>query len=438
MGRLAGLSAVIAMGLATAVVPAAATASAATVPLVDSGERPKHVVLVDWDGIDPDYLDRAALPHLDALTRAGSLTVAKGTYKTVSNPVRASMSTGAYPQTHGNVAHVYDAVVNRATGQSRFLAAQTIAESLAEHGRTVASVQWYMVENHGVRYGDPHHLYVQPGGRCAARVDAAVAILRGAAVDSGGQPVTVQAIPDLLAVYCSELDEIGHAKGPGATEIPATLIELDRQLGRLVDAVNNAGISDETAFLVTGDHGMRLWTSSLVPQVEDALTEAGYSPQVIYSGERPRPATDVVIVGAERVGTVSLRGPAATDTNRAHVADVLSRLPQISQVVDADRLRALHASPREGDMVAEAEPPWAFVRRSLPAGQVRGGHGSLEEIKVPLLLSGNAFCRRRPRDPELVDVAPTIAALLGVPAPAQSQGRVLGEVMRSRGCRADD
>lgn len=89
-------------------------------------------------------------------------------------------------------------------------------------------------------------------------------------------------------------------------------------------------------------------------------------------------------------------------------------------------------------MVAEAEPPWAFARRSLPAGQVRGGHGSVEEIKVPLLLSGPGFCRRRPREPELVDVAPTIAALLGVPAPAHSQGRVLDEVMRSRGCRADD
>jgi arylsulfatase A-like enzyme len=257
-------------------------------------------------------------------------------------------------------------------------------------------------------------------------------------VDSGGQPVTDRTTPHLLAVYCSELDEVGHAEGPAGTDIPAVLIELDRQLGRLVAAVDDAGVSGETAFLVTGDHGMSRWTSTLVPQVENALTEAGYQPQVIYSGETPRPATDVVIVGAERVGTVSLRGPAATDTNRAHVADVLSRLPQISQVVDADRLRALHASPREGDMVAEAEPPWAFVRRSLPAGQVRGGHGSLEEIKVPLLLSGNAFCRRRPRDPELVDVAPTIAALLGVPAPAQSQGRVLGEVMRSRGCRADD
>lgn len=133
-----------------------------------------------------------------------------------------------------------------------------------------------------------------------------------------------------------------------------------------------------------------------------------------------------------------LRGGAATDADRARVRRALSRLPQISRVVGAARLRALRASPLEGDLVAEARPPWAFVPRSLPGGRVKGGHGSQDEIEVPLLLSGRGLCRGvAPRHPRLVDVAPTVAALLGVPAPAQSQGRVLDEVLRSRGCRGE-
>lgn len=418
--------------------PAAHQASHPAVdPADDERRAAKHVVLVDWDGFDPDYLDRVPTPNLDALVAGGSLSIATGTYPTVSNPSRASLSTGAYPRTHRNVAHAYDQVRDRATGQTRFLAARTIAEVLAADGRSVASVQWYMVENRGVRYGDARHLYVQPGGACSARVDAAVAILRGTPVDSGGQRVVVRAVPDLLAVYCSDLDTVGHREGPDSVETSRTMAQLDRQLGRLVGAIAGAGIARDTAFIVTGDHGMSPWTRTLVPPVEAALRTAGHHPQVLYAGERPRPGTDVVIVGAERVGTVALRGTAASAVGRASVTRVLSRLPQVSRVLDSRRLRALHATPKQGDLVIEAKPPWAFVRRSLPRGRVRGAHGSLAEIKVPLVLAGSMFCGRAPGDPELVDVAPTIATLLGVPVPPQAEGRVLGEAMRSRSCRRD-
>ncbi|SEH02128.1 hypothetical protein SAMN05444920_12463 [Nonomuraea solani] len=70
--------------------------------------RAEHVIVVDWDGFDPAYLGRVATPHLDLLAAQGALAIAEG--------------------------------------------------------RTVASVQWYMIQDHGVRYGDPEHLYVQPGG----------------------------------------------------------------------------------------------------------------------------------------------------------------------------------------------------------------------------------------------------------------------------------
>jgi arylsulfatase A-like enzyme len=34
------------------------------------------------------------------------------------------------------------------------------------------------------------------------------------------------------------------------------LAELDRQVGRLVQATRDVGIYDETAFMLTSDHGM--------------------------------------------------------------------------------------------------------------------------------------------------------------------------------------
>lgn len=55
-------------------------------------------------------------------------------------------------------------------------------------------------------------------------------------------------IPNLLAVYCSELDSLGHAEGPGGPDIAPALAALDRQLGRLVAAVRHVAIDRETAF----------------------------------------------------------------------------------------------------------------------------------------------------------------------------------------------
>ena len=85
MGRLGILTALASVGLAIALVPGLTTASAVTAP-VDAGRHPRQVVLIDWDGFDPEYLHRAATPNLDALAERGSLSVATGTYKTVPTP----------------------------------------------------------------------------------------------------------------------------------------------------------------------------------------------------------------------------------------------------------------------------------------------------------------------------------------------------------------
>jgi arylsulfatase A-like enzyme len=129
--------AVVAAVLAVLALVAMAPASA----LADDRPPAEHVVLVDWDGFDPSYLGTAPTPNLDALRRRGGLSIASSTYHTISNPARASMSTGAYPERHGNAAYILDPVAGRAQGQSRFLASETIAESLAAAGKTTASVQ---------------------------------------------------------------------------------------------------------------------------------------------------------------------------------------------------------------------------------------------------------------------------------------------------------
>jgi hypothetical protein len=61
-----------------------------------------------------------------------------------------------------------------------------------------------------------------------------------------------------------------------------------------------------------------------------------------------------------------------------------------------------------------------------------GGHGGDEpEVSnVPLILAGSGIAPgARVRDARLIDVAPTVAALLGVPAPHHAEGRALVEIL---------
>jgi hypothetical protein len=69
----------------------------------------------------------------------------------------------------------------------------------------------------------------------------------------------------------------------------------------------------------------------------------------------------------------------------------------------------------------------------------RGGHGGLEPevVEVPLILAGAGIrAGALVRDAELIDLAPTIAALLGVAAPGHGVGRTLTEALALDPARA--
>ena len=64
-----------------------------------------------------------------------------------------------------------------------------------------------------------------------------------------------KAHPNLLAVIIDNPDHVGHATGHDTPEYYAVLKELDKYVGQIVNAVKEAGMLDETIFIVTADHG---------------------------------------------------------------------------------------------------------------------------------------------------------------------------------------
>jgi hypothetical protein len=251
-----------------------------------------------------------------------------------------------------------------------------------------------MVQNYRATYGDPEHLYVQPGGLFEKRVYAAIEILNWRPVNSGGRMVTVPKIPDFMAVYSSDLDSAGHDNGAESPIIGSTLAESDRQLGRLVQATKDVGIYGEVAWLLTSDHGMTSWDRILIPQVLKTVTEAGYVPEIVTPGRSPASATEVIIFpNGVRIGDFTLRGNAATAEAKGEIKGALEGMEEIETVLDEPDLDRLRASEKLGDLVAEAKPPWGFALSEPEPGEERGLHSSLWEIELPLLLAGAGIRR---------------------------------------------
>lgn len=411
------------------------TAAAATPSATADSVRPAHpqphtghVVLVAWDGFDPRYLSRVATPNLHALAAKGRLTTDLGTFPTISNPSWTSVATGAWPEVHGNAAYTFDRTAGVAVGQTRTMNAQSIAEDIGASGKTFASVNWYIVQNHGATYGDPKQLYVQASGGCAVRTDTALELLAGRPVNSGGTPVTVPEVPDMLAIYCDELDAIGHAEGSVSPNMAPALANLDVQLGRLVQALKDAGTYDDTTIILTGDHGMETFTHAFGQPVLDALTKAGYHPQFLTAGQKPAVGTDLVMV-VGGAASVYLLGDKRTAHDIAAVATVLKHVKHVSVVHDRTALADRHASSLLGDLVAEPEVGWSFGVNP-PSGGVAGYHG-LSAVQHPAFMITGYGIRQNARldNPRLIDIAPTIARLLDIPPPAQAQGRPLSEAL---------
>ncbi|WP_423463493.1 alkaline phosphatase family protein [Promicromonospora sp. MS192] len=445
-----------------AVVWTASTTAAATPPAAGTDSqstrsstapahgRADHVVLMALDGFDVEYLDlvrsgaaepdvaalrgsqahssAAKMPNLQRLLRRGSVTTSTGVMTSITNPSWSSVATGAWPATHRNTAYWFDTATGTARGQQRDLAVPTIAQSIREQGGTVFSAQWFILQNYGVTFGDPDGLYTQPGGDCSRRTDDAVAVLRGEPVDSGGQQVTTDGVPDLVAVYCDVLDAIGHDGGDDDPRIPAALSDIDRQLGRLVQATKDAGVYGDTAFVLTGDHGMTTFDKGFGAEGLAAIEAAGFTPQILTSGQTPAPGTDVVIV-VGGVADVRIVGERAGDPAAVRRLErALRGLPQVRDVLDEADQRRLRMSPGYGDLVVEPEPGWSFGATPADAA---GRHGATTELHVPLVLAGAGVRPGvHPHDPRHVDVAPTISALLGYAPPSGSEGRALREALR--------
>jgi predicted AlkP superfamily pyrophosphatase or phosphodiesterase len=246
---------------------------------------------------------------------------------------------------------------------------------------------------------------------------------------------------DVLAVSFSSNDLLGHQVGPDAPEVRDMCIQTDRVLGRLLRAVEAAAGAGNYVVVFTSDHGVapkpeelikrgipagRFSRNQMYQAIEAVLTEKyGPGKWIVGSAElAPYLNHDLL---REKHGTIAEAQEIA--------AEAVRKLPYIFRVYTGAQLeRELPAADpigtlmqrgyyrgRTADLLIVQKPYWL-------ASQSGTSHGTpfSYDTHVPVIFLGRGIRPGRyDENVRTADIAPTLAALLGVNTPSGSVGRVL-------------
>lgn len=430
------------------------------------------VVLVSVDGLAGFYLDdeQAELPTLRQLARDGAR--AEGmvcSFPTVTWPNHTTLVAGTSPGRHGVIGNNY---LDRSSGEKialipdplfdkdEILRTPTVYDIAHNAGLTTAGIIWpatrnartldwtvpdMFAEDGWSRFGTPfwmdelrqiglpvdrHGTWVRATG---GGVQRDWLYTRMAAHLFENHP------PNLLMIHLVEVDHVQHKFGPRTPEAYWSVSYADDRIRDLVEAARQSPFADKTTFVIASDHGFFPIEQDIRPNVK--LRQLGF---VTAEGNSvtEKKAWCVAQGGACMVYVLD-------DTDReatiARLATELGELEGVQAVITADGFDEIGQPHPEDDSRAPdfwlaAESGYSFTEshagddviaeRATPGGT----HGYLPDqpdMLGTLVISGYGIeAGRELGKVGAVDVAPTIARLLGLEMPS-AEGSPLGEAFES-------
>lgn len=205
------------------------------------------MVIIGLDGLGSAYMDTLQIPVLRGLMAEGSYTLHKRSVLPSSSAINwASIFTGQPTEIHGytrwnsqrpDIPCAYDD--GRGIPPTLF----TICRDQRPEAKIIALYEW-----DGVKY-------------CLDTL--AFDEFRCVAPDKADNERTTEEViacltgerPDLFYVHYDSPDHEGHSFGFGSQEYQSKVELLDTYVGRIIDALKEAGLYDDTVIVVISDHG---------------------------------------------------------------------------------------------------------------------------------------------------------------------------------------
>jgi hypothetical protein len=250
---------------------------------------------------------------------------------------------------------------------------------------------------------------------------------------------------DLLSVSLSTTDKIGHAYGPDSREIHDHLLRLDRWLGAFLDSLGTVVPRQRTLVVLTSDHGMTSFPEYRVVVRHEPAGRMSLTAKVqrAASDLRARYGTSFDLRfdnGILTADTAELhrRGVNGDSLGRVFVAAARA-LPGVARVYTPSSLAVAPAMDDDANRWKRNLPPdvgWLMLTVSRPgfifSDKMSGEHGTMqpETVGIPIAFMGpGVHAGTYARVVRSVDIAPTLARLIGVRPLEALDGLPIGEVL---------
>jgi predicted AlkP superfamily pyrophosphatase or phosphodiesterase len=409
------------------------------------GHLAHKLVVVSIDGLMPDaYLDPdahgLAVPTLRKLVAGGAAARVHGVMPTVTYPSHTTIVTGVAPRVHGIVTNEpLDPLGKNHDGWRWYaedIKVPTLYGQVEASGGTAALIVWPVTVGAKASVVVPE--YWRAGGPDDQKLLRALSTpglldevaksapdlwkhLTPPDIEDESQFAIARHVlatrdPDLMLVHAFHLDDMQHAHGPWSPEAKATIEAADRELGLLLDDLQQSPDWPQTTFVVVSDHGFRAIAHHL------RLGAANAAHGLVETDKDGAPTkAHVGAVASGGTAYIYLLDPARAGDVDAAIAELGDH---VAKRLSHDEIVAAGGDP-EASFALVAAPDSAFTleRTGAPVGDLdatAGTHGwppDDPEMAASFIAFGPGVPHASLGTIEMTDEAPTFAMWLGVPLP---------------------
>ncbi|HEU5246997.1 MAG TPA: alkaline phosphatase family protein [Candidatus Udaeobacter sp.] len=439
------------------------------------GKSERHIVVVVWDGMRPDFVSEETTPTLWKFAREGvTFRNHHAVYPSATQVNGTALVTGVYPGRSSVIAnYAYRPEIDRTRSISvesptvvgrgdelsggKYISVPTIAELVQRAGgRTAiasAKTVGLLLDRHAGNGSAKNCVTLFAGQTFPREALTPIAVVLGSFPPAHLQrdAWTTKAVTDFLwkggvpalsVIWLGEPDLTEHESAPGASPALAAIKSSDENLAAVLSALDRQAARETTDLFVVSDHGFSTIERSI--DLRKILSDAGFVAKTEFHDE-PKPG-DVMLVGNGGSVFFYVVGHDATVTHRlveflqqsdfAGVIFTKQGLPGTFLLSEAkidnphapDVVMAFRWNDSKNQFGA---PGMIDADWQRPAGE--GTHATLSRFDMhnTLVAAGPDFHRGQTDDLATgnIDLAPTILHILGIKAAQKMDGRVLSEAM---------
>jgi arylsulfatase A-like enzyme len=435
----------------------------------------RHVVVVVWDGMRPDFVSEQTTPTLWKVAREGvTFRNHHPVYLSATQVNGTALVTGVYPGKSSIIAN-YEyrpeidsrrsisvespTVVTKGDEVSggKYISVPTIADLVQRAGGRTA-----MASAKTVGLLLDRHAGIGPAKNCVTLFAGQAFprdILTSIVTAFGPFPsahlqrdvwttrvvtdfLWKEDVPALSVIWLGEPDLTQHESAPGAPSAIAAIKSSDENLAGVLSALDRKIAREITDIFIVSDHGFSTISRSI--DLRKILSEAGFVAKTEFD-DQPKPG-DIMLVG--NGGSVLFYVVGHDASVRRRLVEFLQQSDFAGVIFTKERLpgtfelnEAKIDNPNAPDVVMAfrwndsknqfGTPGMIGADWQRKAGE--GTHVTLSRFDMhnTLVAAGPDFRRGQTDDLPTgnVDLAPTILHILGVKAPQEMDGRILSEAM---------